>query len=176
MTVFLVSFIILSLFSAYIGSNPLAPGYANAYQLTKIIPEGWGFFTRNPREPVYKFYECDGDSFAQMNLHNNSFRSLAGLSKINRRYNLELQRLKPLIPDSVYVEAEDLSSISFNEKNEDIFQIEDIRGMDYHFIEENKVYAISVELIKPWLYVNKNIKYDNKFKIAKFKFTNKKDK
>jgi len=157
----IIGTMIVGIFSVYAGANPFTLRYKNAHTISKLIPEGWGFFTRNPREPIYRFYECQDGKLEEINLNNNSLNSLAGLSRINRRGNLELQRMKHLVPDSLYIEGKQLDCIA----DDNVYHIiEDDRGFDYHYVKNNGLYAVSVEKVKPWLYANQNISYDNNFK------------
>jgi len=159
--------IVLGIFAAYTNANPFSLEYGTSYAMSKMLPQGWGFFTRNPREPMHRFYTCDGEQFSEIGLNNSSLKTFGGSSRYHRRFNLELYRVQSIIPDSLYIKNNDLAC-----DLHPIHTIEDERGFNYHFVEDG-VYAISVENKKPWLYANKNINYDNEFKIARIKFSNK---
>lgn len=166
----LVCTVVLGIFAAYTNANPFSLEYGTSYAMTKMLPQGWGFFTRDPREPIHRFYNCNGDQLTEIGLNNSSIKALGGASRYHRRFNLELHRVRSIIPDSLYIKGNNLTCDLYPAHT-----IEDERGFDYHFVEDG-IYAISVENKKPWLYANKNINYDNEFKIARIRFTNKKSK
>jgi len=161
--------IIIGIFAAYTNANPFSLEYGTSYTMTKILPQGWGFFTKSPREPLFKFYACENNQLEEIKLNNNSLRTFFGMSRYHRRMNMELHRVMSLIPDSLYVKDKDLACDLHL-----IHDIEDERGLNYHFVK-NGIYAISMEDKKPWMYANKNINYDNQFKVARIQFSNKKD-
>jgi antimicrobial peptide system SdpA family protein len=56
--------------------------------LRAVLPEGFSFFTRNPREPqVVLLSKSDG---AEVDLNNNAPDNLFGLSRYSRALNLEM--------------------------------------------------------------------------------------
>lgn len=69
-------------------------------QLKVLIPEGWGFFTRDPREERLYVFRCDSLNLKYVPNDNFSFESFFGASKKSRVYNLELGRLVSSIEKS----------------------------------------------------------------------------
>jgi len=168
--IFLLCSVVFGIFAAYTNANPFSVQYDTSYAMTKILPQGWGFFTKDPRGPINRFYTCNGEQLTQIGLNNSSIKAFGGASRYHRRFNLELHRVQSIVPDSLYVKDDNLTCNLYP-----IHTILDERGFDYHFVEDG-IYAMSVENKKPWLYANKNINYDNEFKIARIRFSNKKDK
>ncbi len=89
----LFGFILLRvLFFSSIEHNAGAPSFAVKSIVSKVSPQGWGFFTRNPREPIYTLYEIEGHNkplrkVLQVNSHASN---LFGFSRKSRRLGMEV--------------------------------------------------------------------------------------
>ena len=71
--------------------NPLSPDYGQKVTLITIIPQGWGFFTRDPREPDLVLYtlrdkQWEKSPFMPISAVNN----LMGLNRFPRAQSVEL--------------------------------------------------------------------------------------
>jgi len=68
------------------------------------FPQGWGFFTRNPREAHFEIYEIAKESgnISQLLHKNTSFKNLCGLSRNNRYIGYELSKLIGYIPKAAW--------------------------------------------------------------------------
>lgn len=154
------------LFSVYSDLNYFTPGYKNSKIISKLLPEGWGFFTRDPREPIYKLYKISDEKLTLVDLSNSSVSVLLGLSRKNRRKNIEFLRLKSLVADSTFTEIplNDWTKVKQIEINED-------RGYVYHLLKSGK-YIIEKINITPWIYKKNKYEYDQKKQIARFLFVN----
>jgi len=157
---------IVYLYSVYMGTNPLSPSYKHRYSVSKIVPEGWAFFTRNPREDIYRLFQIKGDVVEEVDMSNNSLNTLMGVSRKNRRVNVEFLRMKYLTNDSMYVK-EHLS----NWRAMELFEIKEPRGYNYYFLK-NGEYLIQREKIIPWIYSKNDYEYDQEIHIARVKFSN----
>lgn len=49
-----------------------------------IFPEGWGFFTKNPRDPLLEVYEVKNDILTLTTIKNQSAQNIFGLSRKSR--------------------------------------------------------------------------------------------
>lgn len=76
--------------------NSLKYNVASNYQLKKyfgaFIPQGWGFFTRNPREEQLNFskYNYKDNTFTKIDIYTGSAKHLFGLSRAGRFKGREL--------------------------------------------------------------------------------------
>jgi antimicrobial peptide system SdpA family protein len=64
-----------------------------------FFPEGFSFFTRNPREPVVEIYKYENSTYTLTTIPNGSIKNMLGINKSSRAQNLEsgfiLSKLRP---------------------------------------------------------------------------------
>lgn len=86
--------------------NPLSPGINQKTTITSIIPEGWGFFTRNPRETdLYLFFSENGKWVKNRNTPISSWRNSFGLNRFPRAQSVELGMILNSINDTCWKTA-----------------------------------------------------------------------
>jgi antimicrobial peptide system SdpA family protein len=73
--------------------NPLAKSRITMINLKTVIPEGWAFFTRSPREPQLYVYQKKGDNWEKVSFTNGSPKNLFGVSRVARASGLEIGSL-----------------------------------------------------------------------------------
>lgn len=73
--------------------SPLRPSMAFRRDVIAIAPQGWAFFTRDPREPVDRVYARRGAEWVQVTYTNSSRRNWLGLKRDARALNVELASL-----------------------------------------------------------------------------------
>lgn len=78
---------------SYFAYNPLSIDYKQQTNIRTLIPQGWAFFTRNPREKVLLFYKKQDKKYLLVNSSGSSYDKLFGLSRLSRRQNIELGNL-----------------------------------------------------------------------------------
>ena len=66
--------------------------------LIAIAPQGWGFFTRNPREPVLGVFRRRNGVWREFSLRVGQAKYLFGLNRRARLYSLEIGEILPAIP------------------------------------------------------------------------------
>jgi len=120
-------YFIISIFILLIGQNVYQESYSNSTQKTinSILPQGWGFFTRNPKETKYRIYLMKGNELQIVNRKNSSSSNAFGLSRKYRRFGYEftkiytsikskrwnkvntqeIPKLKQNISDTVYIDS-----------------------------------------------------------------------
>jgi len=84
---------IVVLLSSAAGESPVEPGLATRRIQLSLVPEGWAFFTRDPREPRAVVYQLAASRLIQLTFPNTSRRNLFGLSRAARAFDAELQAL-----------------------------------------------------------------------------------
>lgn len=112
--VIIVILIINTLFIFFVFNNSLSTStpYDNPYFVKKLtrnlFPEGWGFFTRNPREEMLYFLKNDNDKLIKMINPCSSSEYSFGLDRNCRSKSAELEVIISQINDSLWV-TEDTS-------------------------------------------------------------------
>lgn len=85
--------------------NPLSnSGLANL-NLRGLIPEGWAFFTRSPREEQYYLYRMENGRPVCLNRTNAHYSNWFGLSRAMRANSMELGTMIEKIPKSDWTES-----------------------------------------------------------------------
>ncbi len=73
--------------------NPQSPGRTIERQTRLALPEGWGFFTRDPREPDLILARRTPDGHWAIEPPHASAKNLMGLDRTSRAYPVETIRL-----------------------------------------------------------------------------------
>lgn len=81
--------------------SPLPVGFPNTRNIFMLFPEGWGYFTRNPREPVLQLYSLKGKHEPVL-APNFSRRSLFGLRRDGRKLGSEVDLVISQVPTSAW--------------------------------------------------------------------------
>jgi len=120
LTVFWVIVFIYFTFSVFvvsIGQNVFSEEYSGKFKrnIKSILPQGWGFFTRNPLEEKYKFYSVENGTLVLANERNSSSANFLGLSRKYRRYGYEFTQIYSNISKGGWKEPKSnkLQSIQF---------------------------------------------------------------
>jgi antimicrobial peptide system SdpA family protein len=112
----LTSFWLYFILYVYIGNikdNPLRFTLTAKKNLIGIVPEGWGFFTRNPREARTAIYVKNKESWEKQSLNNFQYSSIWGLDRKCRTIEMELNVIKKQVFENDWIECsekEDLQS------------------------------------------------------------------
>ncbi len=126
--------------------------------LSKYYPQGWGYFTRNPLENQYEFYNIKNNKVNKINFNNSNLsENLFGIARnqrmINYEYTFLLTRCKEKINWSYNTE---LNYDSVIKKNK-------IINVNYNkklnFINNNDTIVVVLQKILPFkweMYQNKN--------------------
>lgn len=129
--------------------------------LLSLTPQGWGFFTRNPREEniiMYKFDEKD--SVVKITDKNFSFNNYFGLSRKQRYEAIQMSALLSDIKEEEFVKCNEISVqncdinkviISNNTKNKNNY----FKG----------TYFLKKEKAIPWAWSKSKEKLKNPYKV-----------
>lgn len=88
-----------------IASSPLRPSLPVRLNLLTVAPEGWAFFTRNPREPVVVVHTpaAGGDErWRPLELANFQRENLFGLRRSSRLLTTEVTQLLREVPSEAW--------------------------------------------------------------------------
>lgn len=94
-SVFFVSIIfswivaILYVATASLPYNPIRPPFANVINWKMLVPEGWGFFTRNPREPNIYLLKKENNTWVSCFRTNPDPINLFGIKRFSRSQGVE---------------------------------------------------------------------------------------
>lgn len=132
--------------------------------LNILTPEGWGFFTKNPRDFVLEVYRIDGAKISQIDIKNNSPKYYFGLSREARLIGYEVSTILEEINKKKWVESK-TKNIYDHIEDEIIF----IKNKNYlnHFKQKN-IYMIKVFKPIPYAWSKNNQERFNPFYIIKF--------
>jgi antimicrobial peptide system SdpA family protein len=93
---------------ASIPFNPLSLSYNQKASIFTLIPQGWGFFTRNPREDEPYIYKKAGKTWIQISKPNAASGYFFGASRQGRKINFEAYNLISQLKDSLSWQKVDL--------------------------------------------------------------------
>lgn len=122
------TWLIINIFLITVKGNPIEITNEVDSRVFNFIPQGWAFFTRDPREAQITIYKIENDTI--LNPHpqrHSSFTNLFGLKRTSSKLLTELQLLKLKTVDSLYSDAkwnyqnnkfEKISTNTFAFKNE----------------------------------------------------------
>ncbi|MBE7106613.1 SdpA family antimicrobial peptide system protein [Bacillus cereus] len=93
-----VVFIFLTVISA-LDSSAIRLSKHNKTVISMVYPQSWGFFSKNPREPVWNIYGLDNKQFTK-HWPNNSLNNIFGLDRFGRTQGIELGSILGQLPPS----------------------------------------------------------------------------
>ena len=96
------SVVLLCITLAAVPLNPISLSFDSKMNILSVVPEGWGFFTRNPREPSVHAYKRNENRLTLVNKPMSDPDYWFGLSRKSRKINMELMGKIRSIPDSVW--------------------------------------------------------------------------
>ena len=92
------SAVVAVVFLGNIRNQPFRPTPDQRQFTMALTPEGWAFFTRNPREPVDRVFRWEGTAWTRFNKPNASPENLFGFRKTSRPIAAELSMLLGQVP------------------------------------------------------------------------------
>jgi antimicrobial peptide system SdpA family protein len=107
-TAFVVMTLATYAIDAAIGYNPIHLPFEKQVYMQGLLPQGWKFFTRNPREDVQFIFKRDENrSWKPVTYGVNSLPSNAfGINRRNRAQGVEIGRLLQSVPKAFWVPAQ----------------------------------------------------------------------
>ncbi|BDS15148.1 SdpA family antimicrobial peptide system protein [Aureispira anguillae] len=132
-----------------------------------FFPQGWGFFTKDPREAKYKLYDVtDPNAPKLVNFKITALENFFGLSRKGNRICIEMIRIQNHLPkDSKWV----VSNLDIDEfhLNESAFESIDLGQEDFFYIKSGK-YIIKKYFITPWNWLKYPNNYSKEYKYYSF--------
>jgi antimicrobial peptide system SdpA family protein len=90
---------------AFMPDNPLRVSKAVKTNLTALAPQGWVFFTRNPREASDRVYRRTTPCCELLTVPNGDPRNLYGIKRDGRAFGVEMTPLLGQIPGDAWREC-----------------------------------------------------------------------
>lgn len=129
-----------------------------------IFPEGWGFFTKNPRDLGLEVYKIEGKQLEPVDASTQSYKTFFGLSRSGRLVGYEASTVASEVPKKIWKESPTRniyqhindSAIVFNNKS---------------YFNHLKKGEYLLKLFKPipFAWANNNQEKNNPFSIVKIK-------
>lgn len=137
--------------------SPLRLPYENHINLKAIIPEAWGFFSKNPREPKYYLYKKISGDWERISLGPNSNpKNYFGLNRQARAQGVEYGLLL------VQLRSEKWDSSTTNSLEASLKKAE--VKMELKNISPNPTLCDSIAIVSkeivPWSWAKENAKSD----------------
>ncbi|HVI48140.1 MAG TPA: SdpA family antimicrobial peptide system protein [Chitinophaga sp.] len=156
---------ILIIFSSSVETT-YNPTFGVKYATLYFMPEGWGFFTRNPREPIIDLYHIDKQNeLAPFSKSNASAEFFFGASRLGRRYGMEVSMILKSVASSEwkFFTAQDYKdSISVIKEVE--VPLKTIQNT--HYLSKGKYLLVYHEPI-PWTYLKHPERFNVKWGLMK---------
>jgi antimicrobial peptide system SdpA family protein len=147
---FLLSLIISILFvkivfTNSIGYNLLTNNSKWNREIQFLFPQGWAFFTKDPREEQTRFYKLSKNDLQELDFKNGSINSSFGISRKNRIMLIETAQIVNQIDNSLWVDLkskEDLETYKDTTKSLEIINFvnkAEIENGDYVILKQRPV-------------------------------------
>lgn len=92
--------------------NPVHLSYNSAQEIYSFVPQGWAFFTRDPKEEVVQLYMQQDDDLILINKSASlSFKDFFGLKRDVRKKSAELAEILKKIPSRKWSISDDLDKL-----------------------------------------------------------------
>lgn len=155
----LILFVIAEIFAAFSPYNPLTPPPKIKLFIFSILPEGWGFFTKNPRDPIVYIYKYSGNEWQNVLLRPNSAPiNFIGLKRDARAQGAEYGLILSQIPKIDTVICKNMTHLECLESRDEIKLIE-VRNSSLKKTLCGDIVLFLQEPI-PWAWRKSNTKMD----------------
>lgn len=127
--------------------------------LSIIFPQGWGFFTKSPREPMLEVYRVDQrNNMELVTLKNQSSSNFFGLSRRGRMIGYESSMIASQISQNLW--KDEIMKNKFKLPKDTIIQIK--KGDGKYF--QRGIYLLVSYKIIPFIWANENQEANNPIK------------
>lgn len=140
-------------------STPISIPYSKSKTIFTFSPQGWGFFTRNPREDIAKIYSINNEKVTPVIVANSNRKFMFGLSKKAKLVSWEISNIIDQIKEEDWVQN-NRDTLLFNTKKIDTiknsFFVPSLKGGYIISIQERIPHAWSKHhenIVMPYKYV-----------------------
>ncbi len=95
--------ILFTVFFSSIQFNPIQSKYNKKKLVVSLTPQGWAFFTRNPREAQTLIYEVKDDKLVLLKHKHSSIYNWIGLDRRASVLVSEMSIIRSKVPDSMFM-------------------------------------------------------------------------
>lgn len=133
--------------------------FIDKYNYSILIPEGWGFFTKDPKDYKYITYKIHNDRTELITTSNSNIRNIFGFSRVSRRIAVETSKIITSIKsDSDWLLLNNRDVIRNFARNDQYINEIAFNKKQYHILKPG-IYFIKKYKISPWMWA----KYPNNF-------------
>ncbi len=151
-------YFVASIFFSSISYNVNTPNHTFKMLFNLSVPEGWGFFTRSPREDIVDLYTINNGELKKVLHENGDMSNFFGSSRKSRKIGMETSIILSRIQDSLWHKQSDLEHIKIPEVVDDKIDNENL------FYLTNGDFVLIKRKTTPWAWkenINlKNIPYE----------------
>ncbi len=165
--VFITSFWALAILTILFSNNSSHPilGYNTSKAISYLFPQGWGFFTKDPKEVTIDVYQLEEKTLKLISINNFSLQNLFGFSREARYIGFEFGKLEQYIPKMDYKNG--LGTICKTYPNTTtVVKIPFIPK--FHPI--GKEFVVYQYKIVPFTWINQNQEHYRPYLVARIKF------
>ena len=126
----------------------------------QLLPQGWGFFTKSPRDANLYVYIKNEKTFKRASRQNFTYKNFYGLSRVDRIKHLQLGRLLSKINDTLWSKFESKDFKSFKNGNEPIEVNNNFRKQ----LLRGNIFVVSQKPV-PWAWSKSSDKFNSPKKI-----------
>lgn len=100
--IFFWSCIVLLILFSNNSSHPIL-NYNTSKTVSYLFPQGWGFFTKDPKEVTIDVYQLENKKMKLLSINNFSVNNLFGFSRKARYVSYEFSQVGQFIPKKTYL-------------------------------------------------------------------------
>lgn len=166
-TLFVISFLLIT----SIPENPIRLRYSffNNKEMKYLIPQGWSFFTKNPREEEIYIYDLSNSLNTKIKLNNIQLNQLFGIKRENRIIYTKTSTVFQNIDASLLIDFKG-DALGFIQKEENMKTLNEV-SVNVRKPSLCGKYLIEVKqpIAWSWLSIKSKVKMPSKLIIIDFK-------
>lgn len=116
--------VISYVFVGFVPESPFQKPISVKQNLITISPQGWAFFTRNPREAIDQIYIKSGEEWKYHTFTNSSLRNFFGIKRSARAQNVELAYLFSSLSNEEWVNCATVADECVKNKTIEVVEVE----------------------------------------------------
>lgn len=152
-------------FITTLGDNVMNVSTEEKNVIQFFFPQGWGFFTRNPREPNYKLYKVEDGRLNLVTFKITSPDNYYGFSRKGSRIGMEMHRIKDNLPSSTIWKK---STVVLNKIHIDTINFSETKPIEGLLYLNEGNYILKEYLITPWSWAKHQGRYSKTYKYIPF--------
>jgi len=143
-------FVFLLILIVNLGSTTIEMSYEAKKTFLSLSLQGWGFFTRNPREEVVDIFKIEGHRLKKMTVINASASNYFGMSRKSRKIGMEVS----VILGKLKKKEGEWKRMTKNEPMLHGDPIVPLESSNLHYLSKGE-YLLTKRVTTPWAWYNK---------------------